>query len=163
MQLEKIFLQTVQQKQNKQNQRSGFPSDAILILDGFSAHAKTLSQIDLNNYHLKLIYLVPHSSHLCQLLDLVIFCIQKLFTNQSRLNINLSRQADKIRTIIKGLQVSCTSENIISAFEYFGIFHYYNDACINFKAYIPICIVIKDNSRFYKKEGITVPVANFRI
>ncbi|KAK8890374.1 hypothetical protein M9Y10_035150 [Tritrichomonas musculus] len=67
--LEEIFLPTIQQKWNEENQRGGFSGDAILILDGFSAHAKAFSQIDLTNYHLKLVYLVPHSSHLCQPLD----------------------------------------------------------------------------------------------
>lgn len=67
--LEEIFLPTIQQKWNEENQRGGFSGDAILILDGFPAHAKAFSQIDLTNYHLKLVYLVPHSSHLCQPLD----------------------------------------------------------------------------------------------
>lgn len=67
--LEEIFLPTVQQKLNEENQRSGFSSDAILILDGFSAHAKVFSQIDLTIFNLKLVYLVPHSSLLYQPLD----------------------------------------------------------------------------------------------
>lgn len=64
--LEEIFLPTVLEKWTAENKRSGYTGPAVLILDGFSAHAKALSQIQLNQYHLRLIYLVPHSSHLCQ-------------------------------------------------------------------------------------------------
>lgn len=161
--LEEIFLPTVQEKWIIENRRSGYTGNAVLILDGFSAHAKALSQIQLANYHLSLIFLVPHSSHLCQPLDLSIFCIQKLFTIRRKMSNSLGEQADKIRSIIKGIQESCTTENIISAFESSGIFHYFDKKCTNFNDYMPTCLVIKENARFYKGEGITVPVANFRI
>lgn len=161
--LEEIFLPTVQEKWIIENRRSGYTGNAVLILDGFSAHAKALSQIQLANYHLSLIFLVPLSSHLCQPLCLSIFCIQKLFTIRRKMSNSLGEQADKIRSIIKGIQESCTTENIISAFESSGIFHYFDQKCTNFNDYMPTCLVIKENARFYKGEGITVPVANFRI
>ena len=161
--LEEIFLPTVLEKWNAENKRSGYTGPAVLILDGFSAHAKALSQIQLNQYHLRLIYLVPHSSHLCQPLDLVIFCVQKLFTTKIKLSCSLGGQADQIRSILKGIQESCTTENIISAFESSGIFRIYDRTCTDFNNYMPSCIVLKENSRFFKGEGITVPVPNFRI
>lgn len=57
----------------------------------------------------------------------------------------------------------CTSDNIVSAFEASGIFHYNDRTCTNFNNYMPSCIVLKENSKFYIGEGITVPVTNFRI
>ena len=123
--LEEIFLPTVEYKWKEENKRSGYNGNAVLILDGFSSHAKALSHFQLNNYHLTLVYLVPHSSHLSQPLDLVIFCLQKLFTIRRRISNPLSAQADKIRSILKGLQESCSTENIVSAFEAAGIFHYF--------------------------------------
>ena len=129
-----------------------------------SAHAAALKEIDITNYPLNIIYLVPHSSHLTQPLDLVIFSIQKLYTNQKKLGLKLSNQADKIRSILKGLQQSSTSESIISSFESAGIYHIYpetND--INFNNYMPNVKVVKENSRYYKNEGVQLSLKNYRI
>lgn len=162
--LTEIFLPFIKQKWEIENKRSGFTGDAVLIMDGMSAHAAALRDINLADYHLSIIYLVPHSSHLTQPLDLVIFSIQKLYTNQRKIGLKLSNQADKIRSIIKGLQQASTSENIISAFESSGIFHSYpNTNDINFNDYIPKCVVVKENSRYYKNEGVQLSIKNCRI
>lgn len=162
--LTEIFLPVILEKWEIEHKRSGFNGKAVLILDGMSAHAAALREIDLDKYHLQVIYLIPHSSHLTQPLDLVIFAIQKLYTNQKKLGLKLSNQADKIRSILKGLQQASTSESIISAFESSGIYHIYpetND--INFNTYMPNVVVIKENSRYYKNEGVQLSLKNSRI
>lgn len=162
--LTEIFLPVIKEKWEIEHRRTGFNGKAVLILDGMSAHAAALKEIDITNYPLNIIYLVPHSSHLTQPLDLVIFSIQKLYTNQKKLGLKLSNQADKIRSILKGLQQSSTSESIISSFESAGIYHIYpetND--INFNNYMPNVKVVKENSRYYKNEGVQLSLKNYRI
>ena len=98
-------------------------------------------------HHISIIYLVPHSSHLTQPLDLVTFSIQKL-----------------IRSIIKGIQQASTSENIIAAFESADLFHEYSrNEHITFNKYMPKCIIKKNLARFLKVEGEEYQLENFRI
>lgn len=50
-------------------------NNLVPILDDMAANDEAFKEIDLFNYHLKVIYLVPHSSHLTNPLDLVVFSI----------------------------------------------------------------------------------------
>lgn len=162
--LTEIFFPFVQQKWETENKRSGYTGDSILILDGCSAHAAALNQFDLSAYHLKIIFLVPHSSHLTQPLDLVTFSIQKLITIRHKIGEKLTNQTDQIRSIIKGIQQASISENIISAFESAGIFHFYNKGeKVNFNNYMPVCIVKKEFSRCYKTDTSKFTLENYRI
>lgn len=90
----------------EESKRGGYNGNAVLIIDSFSSLAKDLSHFQLNNYHLTLVYLVPHSSHLSQPFDLVVFCLQKFVTIRRRLLNPLSAQADTIRSTLKSLQES---------------------------------------------------------
>ena len=109
-------------------------------------------------------YVVPHSSHLTQPLDLVTFSYQKLISTKKSVRTKLSAQADQIRNIIKEIQQASTSESIVGAFKSAGIFHIYdrNDN-ISFNNYMPRCIVKKEFSRVFKEEGVEYISENFRI
>lgn len=138
--------------------------NAVLILDGLAAHAAALNGFNLQLHHISIIYLVPHSSHLTQPLDLVTFSIQKLITIKKSLRTKLSSQADQIRSIIKGIQQASTSENIIAAFESADLFHEYSrNEHITFNKYMPRCIIKKNLARFFKVEGEQYQLENFRI
>ena len=93
--LEKIFFPLIKQKWEIEHQRSQYNGNVILIIDGMSAHAKALQFYNLVQYHLQVIYLVPHSSHLSQPLDLVLFSIQKLFTTRRKLELDQMLQLKK--------------------------------------------------------------------
>ena len=162
--LSQIFFPFLDQKWIEENQRSGFTGNAVLILDGLAAHAAALNTFDLRSHHLTILYLVPHSSHLTQPLDLVTFSLQKLFSIKKSVRVKLSPQSDQIRSIIKGIQEASTSENIIAAFESAGIFHNYSRGeNIQFNNYMPKCIVKKEFSRFYKIPGTDYSLETFRI
>ena len=162
--LEIIFFPLIKQKWEIEHQRSQYNGNVILIIDGMSAHAKALQFYNLAQYHLQVIYLVPHSSHLSQPLDLVLFSIQKLFTTRRKLKNSLSTQSDKLRLILKGLQEASSSENIISAFESAGIFHLIpKKQKIDFNNFMPNCIVVMENSRYFKGEKIEIPIDNYRL
>lgn len=162
--LEIVFFPLIKQKWEIEHQRSQYNGNVILIIDGMSAHAKALQFYNLAQYHLQVIYLVPHSSHLSQSLDLVLFSIQKLFTTRRKLKNSLSTQSDKLRLILKGLQEASSSENIISAFESAGIFHLIpKKQKIDFNSFMPNCIVVMENSRYFKGEKIEIPIDNYRL
>ena len=163
--LTEIFFPEVESRLEKERKRTGYSGKAILILDGFSAHCSALQDFNLDEKHIQLLYLTPHSSHLTQPLDLVIFSYQKFITTRKKLTEKLSEQADKIRAILKGLQQASTSENIVSAFESAGIFHYYTNETINFNNYMPNCVVIKEKSRCYEElygKSNKLTYSNFR-
>lgn len=75
--LEKIFFPHVKVKQYEEFQRSGYSGYAYLIFDDFSGHSKALEKYDLESLKIKIIYLVPHASHILQPLDIVIFHCKK--------------------------------------------------------------------------------------
>ena len=93
--LEIIFFPLIKQKWEIEHQRSQYNGNVILIIDGMSAHAKALQFYNLAQYHLQVIYLVPHSSHLSQPLDLVLFSIQKLFITRRKLELDQMLQLKK--------------------------------------------------------------------
>ncbi len=162
--LKEIFFPFLDKKWEEEHQRTGYSGNAILILDGLAAHAAALKDFDLQSHHLIVQYLVPHSSHLTQPLDLVTFSLQKLITIKKSVKTKLSTQADQIRNIIKGIQQASTSESIVGAFESAGIFHIYNrNENISFNNYMPRCVVKKEFSRVFKEEGVEYILENFRI
>ena len=79
---EHVFFPELRRKREEERERTGYDGNAVLILDGFSSHKLALESFDLKEEHLTLVYLVPHSSHLTQPLDLVIFASQKLYTTK---------------------------------------------------------------------------------
>ncbi len=115
-----------EKKKEIEFKRSGYQGHAVLLLDGFAGHAKAFEKYNLDELGIKLVYLVPHSSHLTQPLDLGIFGIQKIFTQQLRKSVTLSPQTDHIRRILVGMEKASVSQNIISAFEQAGLVRVYS-------------------------------------
>ena len=143
--LETIFSPTILEKWEIEHKRTCYNGYVVLILDGMSAHSKALSFYNLDDFYLKFVYLVPHSSHVAQPLDLVVFSVQKLFTTRRKISDPLMAQVDKLRHILKGLTQASTTENIISAFQSAGIFHDIpQKQQINFNDYMPTCVVVKE-------------------
>ena len=103
----------------------------MLILDGFSGHHKALQKYNLEEKGIKPVYLVPHSSHLTQPLDLGIFGAQKTITQGARKKHGLTYQTDHIRRILIGLEKASISDNIISAFAQDGIWREYSKSACN--------------------------------
>ena len=163
--IEEIFFPTVEAKMEEERKRSGYNGHAVLILDGFSCHHKALDGYDLEGRNIKVIYLPPHSSHLTQPLDLVIFAIQKKHTTTNRqMNVMLSFQADSIRRIINGLQIASTTENIVSAFESAGIVRTYTkETCNNFNCSMPLARAEMRHSRYYKDSSFTYAIDDWRV
>lgn len=71
--LKEFFFPFLDNKWEEEHKRTGYSGNAVLILDGLAAHAVALRDFDLRSHHLIVKYLVPHSSHLTQPLDLVTF------------------------------------------------------------------------------------------
>ena len=140
--LQKVFFPAVQRQKDIEFQRTGYNGHAVLLLDGFTGHSKAFEKYDLDELGIKLVYLVPHSSHLTQPLDLGIFGIQKIFTQQQQKSVSLTSQTDHIRRILIGMEKASVSQNIISAFEQAGLVREYtrdagdnlNDCLITLKA-----------------------------
>ena len=162
--LEDEFFPEIRRRREVEMKRSGYDGPAVLILDGFSCHKKALDCFNLEEYGVKTVFLVPHSSHLTQPLDLVLFSTQKRFTTTGRLSIKLSEQADSIRRIISGVQQSSTSENIISAFESAGIVRTFSKESISsFNDAMPTVRVVKGLSRYFKEANVAYTIDEWRI
>ena len=149
--LEEVFFPEVERKLKIEQERTGYSGDAVLILDGFSCHHKALECYDLASRHIKLVYLAPHSSHLTQPLDLVIFALQKRVTTQRLCRQSFGQQTDSIRRIIQGLQTASTTENIVAAFESAGIMRTFSrNTVTHFNGYMPTAKVERRIARFFK-------------
>lgn len=153
--VKKFFSPFLDNTWEEEHKRTGYSGNAVLILDGLAAYAAALRDFDLRSHHLIVKYLVPHSSHLTQPLDLVTFSLQKLFSIKKSVRTKLSAQSDQIRNIIKGIQQASTNESIVGAFESAGIFHIYDrNENISFNNYMPKCIVKKEFSRVFKEKDL---------
>ena len=158
------FFPEIERRRAIERERSGYEGHAVLILDGFSCHKKALDLFNLEEMGVKTVFLAPHSSHLTQPLDLVLFASQKRFTTTGKLTVKLSDQADWIRRIINGVQQSSTSENIISAFESAGIVRTFTKESINtFNTAMPCVHVVKGYARFFKEESASYEIDEWRI
>lgn len=92
--LKEIFFPFLDNKWEEEHKRTGYSGNAVLILDGLAAQAAALRDFDLRSHHLIVKYLVPHSSHLTQPLDLITFSLQKLFSIKKSVRIKLSAESD---------------------------------------------------------------------
>lgn len=149
--LENIFFPAIEEKLQIEKERSNYKGYAYLIIDGCSSHAKALQNYNLEEKRIKIIYLVPHASHLLQPLDLVIFSLQKMYTTRKVISEKLSTQVDKLRRIIDGLHSATTPGNVVSAFEAAGIFHQYDQSMSNFKGAVFFIIELR-----YRPENLYI-------
>ena len=111
-----------------------------------------------------MVYLVPHSSHLTQPLDLTIFGVQKRFTTTNQRMQKISNQTDCLRKILNGLEMASTCENIISAFESAGIIRTFNKESIDgFNCSMPFARVEKKAARCFKDPSFRYYIDDYRI
>lgn len=65
---------------------------------------------------------------------------------------------------MNGIEISCTTENIVSAFEAAGIVrHFSKETCDNFNEFMPLARVEKRFARFYKDDSFNYGIDNWRI
>lgn len=101
--------------------RTGYQGQSVLILDGYLPHIKTFESIDLQGEKLTLHFLVPHSSHLLQPLDLCIFSVMKGAQIRFRWFKNVSEQTQELVKIHQSLYKAATPTNCRSSFRAAGI------------------------------------------
>ena len=78
--LRDVFIPNVEAKREALRQRLGtFDERAVLILDGCSSHKKEEHRLLLESKNITMMFLVPHSSHLTQPLDLCTFGRVKIY------------------------------------------------------------------------------------
>jgi hypothetical protein len=98
-----------------------YAGQAILILDKFAGHIYE----DLNEqcaaHNLILKYLVPHTSHLCQPLDLITFASLKKNFSEIKFDRCRTPQSNKIVRLLRAWQKSCSVDSIVATFEAAGI------------------------------------------
>jgi hypothetical protein len=112
-----VFIPDLQQRRERMNYRGR----AILIMDQFSGHRyeNLGAQCSDNNIFIK--YLVPHTSHLCQPLDLVTFAMLKRHLNANKPRQGRSKQSNKIIKMLHSWQQSIAIDTTISTFSAAGI------------------------------------------
>jgi hypothetical protein len=112
-----IFIPDLQQRRT----RLKYDGPAILILDQFSGHSyeKFSEQCSANNIIVK--YLVPHTSHLCQPLDLVTFALLKRSFNAIKSRQARTMQSNKLIKMMRAWHLSISVDSVISAFSAAGI------------------------------------------
>lgn len=101
--------------------RTGYQGQSVLILDGYLPHIKTFESIDLQGEKLTLHFLVPHSSHLLQPLDLCIFSVMKGAQIRFKWFKNVSEQTQELVKIHQSLYKAATPTNCRSSFRAAGI------------------------------------------
>ena len=101
--------------------RTGYQGQSVLILDGYLPHIKAFESIDLQGEKLTLHFLVPHSSHLLQPLDLCIFSVMKGAQIRFRWFKNVSEQTQELVKIHQSLYKAATPTNCRSSFRAAGI------------------------------------------
>lgn len=164
--LENIFFPEVERKLTEERENTGYEGDAVLILDGFSCHRKALEAYNLEEKHIKIVFLPPHASHLTQPLDLVIFAAQKRFSTTSKNLVNrcLGVQGNSLLRIIYGLENASTTSNIVAAFEAAGIVRICNRTLMkNFNKCMPLAKVIREKARFFKDAAFNYDIEQFRV
>ena len=62
--LKRIFFPEVARRKAEERNRSSYNGHAVVILDGFSCHKKALDEYNPDEMGIKVVFLVPHSSHL---------------------------------------------------------------------------------------------------
>ena len=107
-----------------QRQKYNYVGKAIIIMDGFKGHEKSLETLDnvLKRFNLKIILILPHSSDQVQPLYLFGFNLQKNKTQKYRNYPYYSAQTNQILAIIDGLNEIRSPHSIKVAWESAGIY-----------------------------------------
>lgn len=91
-----------------------------LFLDGCSCHYSDDFLDDCSWYGVQPIFLPPHSSHLLQPLDLLIFALMKREQDETVIS-GMHPKSKQIAKMLTGYQKACTPANITAAFKRAGI------------------------------------------
>lgn len=88
-----------------QRKKYNYTGKAIIIMDGFKGHEKSLETLEnvLHEFNLKIILIPPHSSDQVQPLDLFGFNIQKNRTQKFIVEKHYTWQTNQILAILEGL------------------------------------------------------------
>jgi hypothetical protein len=112
-----IFFPALQEKRKFHR----YQGNAVLILDGFSGHNYDKIEEQCTKNNLTLTFLIPHTSHLCQPLDLLTFASLKKNFNEIKFDKCQTAQSNKIVRLMRAWQKSISPDAIISTFQAAGI------------------------------------------
>ena len=152
--LREIFIPYVEEKRAYLRQRLGaFDDRAVLLLDGCSSHVNPAFQRLLEEKNVTMSFLIPHSSHLSQPLDLGIFGhVKNLIRNEATYTINVKELAkddvdglergtpradeqeprrtergralaESIAVILDAFERATSRRRVVSAFSQVGVFY----------------------------------------
>jgi hypothetical protein len=104
----------------------GYNGNALLIMDGFSAHESEAFRNNCMKSKVIISYLVPHSSDVTQPLDLITFGGLKLRFRNSTNNSETTVQTDKIVRMMQAWATSTIPHKNVAAFKAAGLIPYIN-------------------------------------
>lgn len=107
---------------HKLRELHSYSGKAILIMDNCSSHINAIKNINLIEENLIVHFLIPHSSHLTQPLDLNIFGPTKQFMSNYHYIDNISKQSNQIIKIQTSLRQATTQFHCRAAFRSIGIY-----------------------------------------
>jgi len=93
---------------------------SVLMMDGFSGHTSDQVLKLLQSKNIIPLWLVPHSSHLCQPLDLVIFSTWKRLKKSCRVDNLPTTQAVRLLRGLRSLDQATDFHNVIASFRRAG-------------------------------------------
>ena len=115
--IEEIFIPHL----NRKRQQSNKPNNpALIILDGFRAHSSPKLDALQKDNNWKLFFLPPHSSHLTQPLDLLIFGAFKKLMLRLKTSIDLNPLSKRIFLALKGIDMATNFFDNITSFSRAG-------------------------------------------
>lgn len=106
---EEIFFPNVQ----KMRELLEYTGDAVLLMDGMSAHYSDHFLDECTYYGIDVIFIAPHSSDQCQPLDLGVFAIQKSFIRRVFPDKRFNPQTRQIVKILSAYQMATPHPNVI--------------------------------------------------
>jgi hypothetical protein len=150
-----VFIPDLQQRR----ERTKYQGPAILIMDQFSGHQyeNLAAQCGDNNVVIK--YLVPHTSHLCQPLDLVTFSSMKRNLNTIKPKEGMTMQSNKIFGMITAWEKSTSIMMTMSTFSAAGIVSqrgYLND-CYYCSVDLSVSIHLKELDNMISMQNMLTP------
>jgi transposase len=126
---EEVFFPAVEAKREEM----GYSGNAILILDGLSAHHSEVLLAACADRKVEVVFLVPHSSHLTQPLDLVTFGLLKAAYVRSISGNLETRQSNQVVKMLTAHHCATSPRHVMSAFAAAGLRAYHMDGHIFFR------------------------------
>lgn len=124
-----ILFPEIQRRRRKYN----YQGPCLLIMDGCTSHESPSFRDDCLLQNIIIIFIAPHSSDQCQMLDLVIFGLQKRFMKKIFGDNYLSKQTKQLIRILSSWRAATTPENVIAAWKSAGYEPYIKNNMIYYK------------------------------